>query len=196
MDSVGETRRRSAALFGNEKTVETVLALADEGAATAQMVAARTGIPYSLVRDALVRLSAGRAVREIPRVGGSRSPLYYQPVEGDLWDALTAAARAVAGASTGATDQQRGPSGDDAARSQRPRRLPKRTAGNSAPTPCGRSRSRRHWRGCHSLGGFPAGGLAAAVNRCSPFRSGGRGGLEVPRESCPSSEVRIDTATN
>lgn len=95
MDSVGETRRRSAALFGNEKTVEVVLALDGEGTGTAQMIAARTGIPYSLTRDALIRLRVGGAIRQIPRVGGSRSPLYYEPVEGDLWRALTAAAHAV-----------------------------------------------------------------------------------------------------
>jgi ribosomal protein S25 len=99
MDRLGETRRRSAALFGNEKTVEVVLALAEEGTATTQMIAAKTGIPYSLARDALIRLSVGGAVRQIPRVGGSRSPLYYQPVEGDVWPALTAAAHAVIAAS-------------------------------------------------------------------------------------------------
>jgi len=73
MDSVGETRRRSAALFGNEKTVEVVLALDAAGAATAQMTATQTGISYSLVRDALIRLAVGGAVRQVPRVGGSRS---------------------------------------------------------------------------------------------------------------------------
>jgi hypothetical protein len=99
MDGLGETRRRSAALFGNEKTVEVVLALDEEGTATTQMVAATTSIPYSLARDALVRLTAGGAVRQLPRTGGSRSPLYYQPVAGSLWDALTAAARTVVEAS-------------------------------------------------------------------------------------------------
>jgi hypothetical protein len=95
MANLGETRRRSAALFGNEKTVEVILVLDAEGAATAQMVAAETRISYSLVRDALVRLAAGGAVRQIPRAGGSRSPLYYEPVTGDLWKALTTAARAL-----------------------------------------------------------------------------------------------------
>jgi len=99
MDNVGETRRRSAALFGNEKTVEVVLALDAAGAATAQMTATQTGISYSLVRDALIRLAAGGAIRQVPRVGGSRSPLYYQPVEGVLWDALTTAAQVLAAAS-------------------------------------------------------------------------------------------------
>lgn len=95
MDRLGETRRRSAALFGNEKTAETVLALDEEGAATAQVLAAKTGISYSLVRDALIRLTAGGAIRQLPRAGGSRSPLYYQPAPGDLWAALVKAARAI-----------------------------------------------------------------------------------------------------
>jgi ribosomal protein S25 len=106
MDSVGETRRRSAALFGNEKTVEVAVALDEEGTATAQMLAAKTGISYSLARDALIRLSVGGAIRQIPRVGGSRSPLYYQPVEGDLWQALTAAAHAVIAISREGADQE------------------------------------------------------------------------------------------
>jgi hypothetical protein len=97
MTDLEETRHRSAALFGNEKTVEVVLALDDEGAATAQELATRTGIPHSLVRDALVRLVAGSAVHQLPRVGGSRSPLYYQPTPGKLWVAIVAAAQAIAG---------------------------------------------------------------------------------------------------
>jgi ribosomal protein S25 len=106
MDSPGETRRRSAALFGNEKAVEVLLALDEEGTATAQMVAAKTGISYSLARDAMIRLSLGGAIRQLPRVGGSRSPLYYQPVKGDLWDALTIAARAVIAISREGVDQE------------------------------------------------------------------------------------------
>ena|SRR5260370_38973354 len=96
MNNRDETRRRSAALFGNEKTVEVVLALHEEAPATAQMIAARTGITHSLVRDALLRLTAGGAARPLPRLGGSRSPRYYQPVDGDLWEALTSAAQAIA----------------------------------------------------------------------------------------------------
>jgi GTP-sensing pleiotropic transcriptional regulator CodY len=52
MDSLDETRRRSAALFGNEKAVEVIVALDEEGSATAQTIAVRTGITYSLLRDA------------------------------------------------------------------------------------------------------------------------------------------------
>jgi ribosomal protein S25 len=95
MEPLRETRRRSAALFGNEKTVEVILALKGEGIATAQMVAAKTGLAHSLARDALKRLCQGGVIREIPRVGGSRSSLYYEPIEGPLWEALAAAAREV-----------------------------------------------------------------------------------------------------
>jgi hypothetical protein len=95
MNNQDETRRRSAALFGNEKMAEVVVALDEEGPATAQTIAARTGITHSLVRDVLLRLTAGGAARPLPRLGGSRSPQYYQPVNGDLWAALTAAAQAI-----------------------------------------------------------------------------------------------------
>jgi hypothetical protein len=95
MDHRDETRRRSAALFGTEKTVEVVLALHEEAPATAQMIAVKTGIAHSLVRDALIRLASGEAVRPLPRLGGRRSPQYYEPVEDDLWIALVSAARAV-----------------------------------------------------------------------------------------------------
>jgi hypothetical protein len=96
MTDLEETRRRSAALFGNEKTVEVVLALNEEGTATAQIIATNTGIPHSLVRDALIRLVAGGVLLQVPRVGGSRSPLYYQPIPGSLWTAVLSAAEAVA----------------------------------------------------------------------------------------------------
>lgn len=95
MDRRDETRRRSAALFGNEKTVEVVLALHQEAPATAQAISTKTGIAYSLVRDALLRLTAGEAVQALPRLGGSRSPQYYQPADGDLWAALVSAAQAI-----------------------------------------------------------------------------------------------------
>lgn len=95
MDRVGETRRRSAALFGNEKAVEVVIALNEQGVATAQELHASTGIAYSMVRDALGRLVQGGVVRALPKVGHSRSPQYYQPIEGPLWSALVAGAQAL-----------------------------------------------------------------------------------------------------
>jgi hypothetical protein len=95
VDEPGETRRRSAALFGNEKAVEVVLALSSEGIATAQQLQASTGIAYSMVRDALGRLVQGAVVIALPKSGHSRSAQYYQPVEGRVWDALVAAAQAL-----------------------------------------------------------------------------------------------------
>lgn len=95
LSAQAETRRISAAVFGNEKMVEVLLALGQEQAATAQVIAAKTGISHSLVRDVLLRLVAGGAVRALPKIGGSRSPQFYEPIEGPLWDALMTAARAV-----------------------------------------------------------------------------------------------------
>lgn len=94
-----ETRRLSSALFGNEKTVEVALFLADsKGIVTAQDVTVPTGIAHSLVRDTLVRLVNGGVVRAHPKTGGSRGTQYYEPVQGELWEAYVAAARSVAAA--------------------------------------------------------------------------------------------------
>lgn len=83
---VVHARRMSAAVFGNEKLAEVVQFLSTERApATAQAVASGTGIPYSLTRDALRRLLAAGVVQELPRLGGSRGPLYYEIVEGKMW---------------------------------------------------------------------------------------------------------------
>lgn len=95
MDEPGETRRRSAALFGNEKIVEVVLALQAEGTATAQVIVMRTGIAHSMVRDALGRLVEGGVVRPLPKTGGSRSPQYYEPAGSRIWEILLALAQAV-----------------------------------------------------------------------------------------------------
>lgn len=72
MDGLAETRRRSAALFGNEKTAEIVRALKAEGTA-AQQITTRTGIAHSMVSDALKRLVQGGAARALPKAGGTRS---------------------------------------------------------------------------------------------------------------------------
>jgi hypothetical protein len=95
VDEYVETRRRSAALFGNEKTVEVVLALQDEGTATAQIIVQRTGIAHSMVRDAIGRLVEGGIVRALPKTGGTRSPQYYEPIGGQVWDTFLAAVQAV-----------------------------------------------------------------------------------------------------
>jgi predicted ArsR family transcriptional regulator len=82
--------------LGNEKTAEVVLALKqEEGVATAQQLSASTGIAYSMVRDALTRLVQGGAIEPQARTGGSRSPLYYRRVEGDVWDGLVVIAQAL-----------------------------------------------------------------------------------------------------
>ncbi len=86
MSRLEGTRRRSAALFNNEKMAEVVLSLdAQRGAAHAQEISRQTGISHSLVRDVLVRLTSAEVVTALPRVGGSRGAQYYEPKEGELW---------------------------------------------------------------------------------------------------------------
>jgi predicted ArsR family transcriptional regulator len=98
------TRERSAALFGNEKLVEVVVALAEQrGAATAQQLSKDTGIDHSMVRSVLLRAVSAGVVETLPRTGGARSPQYYQPTDTDVWRATLALARAVAAS----TDQDR-----------------------------------------------------------------------------------------
>lgn len=83
-------------MLGNEKTVEVVLALKEEkDIATAQQLSARTGIAYSMVRDALGRLVQGGAITALPKTGHSRSAQYYQPVAGPVWNGLVAVAQAL-----------------------------------------------------------------------------------------------------
>lgn len=91
------TRERSAALFGNEKLVEVVVALAEQqGAATAQQLSRLTGVDHSLVRCVLLRAVNAGVVETLPRAGGSRSPQYYQPTDTELWRATLALAHAAA----------------------------------------------------------------------------------------------------
>lgn len=92
-----ETRRVSAALFGNEKLVEVVLGLVEEGGlATAQQVARRLTITHATARQTLVRLAAAGMLRLLPKSGSTRSEQYYEAVEGNRWHALVALAAAVA----------------------------------------------------------------------------------------------------
>lgn len=91
-----EVRRVSAAVFGNEKVVEVVLAFdatSEPRAATAQDLSHSTGISYSMVRDVLLRLTAGGVLVALPKVGGRRSPQYYQPAADEGWDNLVRLAR-------------------------------------------------------------------------------------------------------
>lgn len=90
------TREVSAALFGNEKMAEVVVALAAEsGLATAQQVATRLRINHDLARKVLLRLVTAGVVRALPKEGGRRSAQYYEPVQGTAWDALLALATVV-----------------------------------------------------------------------------------------------------
>jgi hypothetical protein len=80
------TRARSAAIFGNEKFVEVVVALSEQqGAATAQQLSRVTGIDHSMVRSVLLRATTAEIVESLPRTGGSRSAQYYQPTDSELW---------------------------------------------------------------------------------------------------------------
>lgn len=86
-----EIRRQSAALFGNEKVVEVVLALdaiQEPRSATAQQLSVATRIGHSMVRDVLQRLTQAGVLSAMAKVGGSRSAQYYQPVSGELWSQL------------------------------------------------------------------------------------------------------------
>jgi GTP-sensing pleiotropic transcriptional regulator CodY len=106
MTSAEKTRRRSAALFNNEKMAEVILALDDaRGAAHAQEISQKTGITHSLVRDVLVRLLTAGVVAALPRVGGSRGTQYYQPQDEELWRRLVSLASYLADqeSSTGPT---------------------------------------------------------------------------------------------
>jgi len=97
-------RPLSAALFGNEKFAEVVVALAGQrGAATAQQLSKLTRIDHSLVRNVLLRAVAAKIVEPLPRTGGARSEQYYQPSTGELWNATCALARIVAGDAVRAT---------------------------------------------------------------------------------------------
>lgn len=95
---ISEIRRRSAALFGNEKVVEVILAMARTEAphsVTAQDVSRATGIAHSLVRDVLLRLVASDVLTAVPKVGGSRAAQYYQPKVDFGWTELKAMAELV-----------------------------------------------------------------------------------------------------
>lgn len=94
---IQQIRHVSSAVFGNEKVVEVVLALADErGVATAQQVSKRTGIDHPMVRGVLLRLVTAGVLSTLPRAN-SRAPQYYEVKREDLlWPALHSLAEAVA----------------------------------------------------------------------------------------------------
>jgi len=99
------TRRLSAAIFGNEKTVEVILAVAAAGGlARATDIVQATGIAHGMVRPVLKRLLDAGAVTAMPRRGGSRGELYFEVSDRTLWTTLAATAAYLAGQSV---DQER-----------------------------------------------------------------------------------------
>lgn len=92
------TRRTSAAVFGNEKTVEVVLALvAANGLARATDIVQSTGIAHGMVRPVLKRLLDAGALSAMPRRGGSRGELYFEIADHGLWEAVAATAAYITG---------------------------------------------------------------------------------------------------
>lgn len=84
----------SAALFGNEKVAEVVLALDGRTApCTAQELSMQLGIAYSMVRDVLRRLTVAGVLAALPKTGGTRSPQYYERGDNGVWLYLAATCR-------------------------------------------------------------------------------------------------------
>ena len=91
------TRRISAAVFGNEKTVEVVLALvAAQGLARATDIVQSTGVAHGMVRPVLKRLLDAGVLSAMPRRGGSRGELYFEVVDEGLWRCMVATAAYIA----------------------------------------------------------------------------------------------------
>lgn len=87
------TRRLSAAVFGNEKTAEVVMALtAAGGVARATDIVQSTGIAHGMVRPVLRRLLEAGALTAMPRRGGSRGELYFEIGSEGLWAAIVTTA--------------------------------------------------------------------------------------------------------
>lgn len=84
------TRRMSSAVFGNDKFVEIVLALASGSHATAQQLVDKTGINHDLVKRVLVRLESAGMVKAQARIGGVRGTLPYDVQDSPEWRALLA----------------------------------------------------------------------------------------------------------
>lgn len=97
MNEAPDVRRLSAAIFGNEKAVEVVAALAAHaGFFTAADVAATTGIQHGLVRAVLVRLAKDDVMlRAVPKTGSARGPQYYERRADRAWDELLTLTRRI-----------------------------------------------------------------------------------------------------
>lgn len=88
------TRRLSAAVFGNEKTVEVLLAIQEaNGLARTADVVQSTGIAHGLVRPVLKRLLDAGALTAMPRRGGARGELFFEIGDERLWAAMLQTAR-------------------------------------------------------------------------------------------------------
>jgi hypothetical protein len=93
---VDATRRRSFAVFRNEKVVELVSLMAEGGMpTTAQALAIRAGIAQNLARAVLLKLSEAGIIMLLPRLG-SRSPAYFAQADGIAWSHLVALCRSLA----------------------------------------------------------------------------------------------------
>jgi hypothetical protein len=90
-----ETRRVSSAAFGAEKFVEIVLAFAAErpGAVPLKDLAERTGVPRNLLNPVLARLVEMGALRQLPRIGGSRGAVHYDVADDGVWAGVLELAR-------------------------------------------------------------------------------------------------------
>jgi hypothetical protein len=90
-----ETRRLSAAAFGSEKLVEIVLACEAErpGAIPLKDLAEHTAVPRSLLNPVLSRLVDVGALRQLPRVGGTRAPVHFEGADEFPWERLVSLCR-------------------------------------------------------------------------------------------------------
>jgi predicted ArsR family transcriptional regulator len=84
-----QTRERSSALFGNEKVVEVVLALAKhEAPAHAQDLAVDLGVAQQLVGPVLKRLAGAGVLASLPRKSKRGTLLYEPDADSPAWEAL------------------------------------------------------------------------------------------------------------
>ena len=93
-----ESRDVSAAIFGNGKWVQVVLALESwTGTPCSQELARDLGTTSDLITKVLRRMKAGDLVKDLPRVGSStRGTVPWEVQRGDRWDAVVSLARLLA----------------------------------------------------------------------------------------------------
>lgn len=85
-----ETRRKSAVIFGSERFIEVVLAFEKErpGPVPLKHLVDRTLLGRNYLNPILAKLTEAGALRQDPRLGGSRGPVTYDIVDTVLWDDL------------------------------------------------------------------------------------------------------------